>query len=66
MGKEAAKRACGIAAQDGPLTALVSMGLGRRLFRCGDAGGQRIHNQRKQWMAATGEGFATSSQKPEM
>ena len=59
MGKEAAARACAIAAQGGPLTALVSMGWAGALS-CGmQPGNAYVVNEVVD--GATGERFATSS-----
>ncbi len=59
MGKEAAERACAIAAQDAPLNALVSMGWAGALS-CGmQPGSAYVLNEVVD--AATGERFATNS-----
>jgi adenosylhomocysteine nucleosidase len=61
MGKEAAARACGIVAQDGLLTVLVSMGWAGALS-CGvKAGNAYVINEVVD--GGNGEGFVTSSQK---
>ena len=59
MGKQAAERACGIAAEDAPLNALVSVGWAGALS-CGmQPGSAYVMNEVVD--AATGEEFATSS-----